>query len=134
MLTREDVESFLHRSEHDFEEVESGMWVLKGSDDGANVVIHLSPPLLLLRVKVMEVPEGDRSAELYRRLLELNATGLVHGAYGIEEDDVILSDALELESLDFNEFQAAIDSMQVALASHLESLAPYRTSQVRGAS
>jgi hypothetical protein len=128
MVTREDVESYLVRSEHEFEEVEPGMWVLAGGEDGANLVIHLSPPLLLLRVKVMEVPaDGRKSAELYRRLLELNAIDMVHGSYGIEEDDVILSDALELENLDFNEFQAAIDSMQVALASHLESLAQYRT-------
>lgn len=130
MVTREDVESFLVRSEHEFEEVEPGMWVLPGGEDGANLVIHLSPPLLLLRVKVMEVPgDGQKSAELYRRLLELNAIDMVHGSYGIEEDDVILSDALELENLDFNEFQAAIDSMQVALASHLESLSPYRTTR-----
>lgn len=128
MVTREDVESFLVRSEQEFEEVEPGMWVLAGGEDGGNLVIHLSPPLLLLRVKVMEVPgDARKSAELYRRLLELNAIDMVHGSYGIEEDDVILSDALELENLDFNEFQAAIDSMQVALASHLESLAQYRT-------
>lgn len=128
MVTREDVESFLVRSEQEFEEVEPGMWVVAGGEDGGNLVIHLSPPLLLLRVKVMEVPgDARKSTELYRRLLELNAIDMVHGSYGIEEDDVILSDALELENLDFNEFQAAIDSMQVALASHLESLAQYRT-------
>jgi predicted HTH domain antitoxin len=50
----------------------------------------------------------------------------VHGAYAIEEGDVILTEALELENLDFNEFQATVDSMQMALASHLEELAPFR--------
>jgi hypothetical protein len=128
MVTREDIESYLVRSEQEFEEVEPGMWVLAGDEGGAKFVIHLSPPLLLLRIKVMDLPaESPSTTELYRRLLELNASDLVHGAYGIEEGDVILSDALELENLDFNEFQAAVDSMQVALASHLESLAPYRT-------
>lgn len=131
MVTREDVESFLVRSEHDFEEVEPGMWVLAAGEYDVNLVIHHSPPLLLLRVKVMDVPSDERkSAELYRRLLELNAADMVHGSYGIEEGDVILSDALELENLDFNEFQAAIDSMQVALASHLESLSQYRQDRV----
>lgn len=132
MLTREDVESFLVRAEQDFEEVEQGMWVVPVGEDGANFVIHYSPPLLLLRVKVLDIATGDpRGGELYRRLLELNATDLIHGSYGIEEDDVILSDALELENLDFNEFQAAVDSMQVALASHMETLAPFRTAQAR---
>ncbi len=74
------------------------------------------------------MPGDERScATLFRRLLEMNATELVHGAYGIEEDSVILSDTLELENLDFNEFQATVDSFQMALASHLEAIAPFRT-------
>ncbi|HET7275581.1 MAG TPA: hypothetical protein VFI91_10500 [Longimicrobiaceae bacterium] len=126
MVTREDVESYLHRTDQEFEEVEPGMWVVKGGD-GANLVIHHSPPLLLLRMKVLEVPNDQRQCvELFRHLLELNAADLVHGAYGIEEDEVILSDTLELENLDFNEFQASVDSIQLALASHIEGLSPYR--------
>lgn len=127
MVTREDVESFLLRMELEVEEVEPGMWVAHHADDGARLVVHYSPPLVVLRTKVMDVPEDEqRCLELYRRLLELNATDLVHGAYGIEEGDIILSDSLELENLDFNEFQASVDSMQLAVASHLESLSPFR--------
>jgi Putative bacterial sensory transduction regulator len=125
MVTREDIESFLLRLEQTVEEVEPGMWVL--GTDGGRIVIHYSPPLLLLRVKVLGVPKEDsRCTELFRRLLELNAEDLIHGAYAIEEGDVILTDTLELENLDFNEFQATIDSMQLALASHLEGLSAYR--------
>ncbi|MEX2569700.1 MAG: CesT family type III secretion system chaperone [Gemmatimonadota bacterium] len=125
MVTREDVESFLLRIEENVEEVEPGMWVL-GSDAG-RFVLHYSPPLLVLRVKILDVPEDNsRCIELFRRLLELNASDLVHGAYAIEEGDVILTDTLELEHLDFNALQSAVDSMQIALASHLESLSPFR--------
>jgi hypothetical protein len=122
MVTRDDVESFLLRMEEDAEEVEPGMWVL-GSDRG-NVVVHYSPPLLILRAKVLEVPVDDaRSRNLFRKLLELNATDLIHGAYGIEEQDVILSDTLELESVDFAALQATLESIQLALASHLDAIA-----------
>lgn len=127
MRTREDLESFLLRLDQDFEEVEPGMWVLHGGGEAANLVAVYSAPLLLLRAKVMDVPADEaRAAKLYRHLLELNAVDLVHGAYGVEDGDVILSDSLELENLEFNEFQAAVDSMQVALASHLETLSAYR--------
>jgi hypothetical protein len=127
MVTREDIESYLLRMQMDADEVEPGMWVVPSGVEGANLVLHHSPPLLLLRAKVLAVPpDGSRCTELYRRLLELNATDLLHGAYGIEENDVILTDALELENLDFNEFQAAIDSIQLAIASHRDALAPYR--------
>jgi hypothetical protein len=129
MVTREDLESFLFRLEQDSEEVQPGMWIVRSSENGASLVVHHTPPLLLLRAKVMEVPDDERaSGKLFRRLLELNATDLVHGAYAIEEGDVILTDTLELENLDFNELQASVDSIQVALASHLDALSPYRTS------
>ena len=128
MVTREDVESFLLRMELELDEVEKGMWVVRPTGgDGAGMVVHYSPPLVVLRTKVLDVPEDQaRCTGLYRRLLELNATVLVHGAYGIEEGDIILADSLELENLDFNEFQASVDSMQLAVASHLESLSPFR--------
>jgi hypothetical protein len=32
-----------------------------------------------------------------------------------------------MENLDFNEFQATVDSFQMALASHMEAIAPFRT-------
>jgi hypothetical protein len=63
---------------------------------------------------------------LLRELLELNARDLVHGAYGLEGDKVVLTDTLELENLDFNEFEASFDSITLALAQHLGALAPYR--------
>ena len=127
MVTREDVESYLLRLELEYEEISQGMWVLQGGADGAPLVVSYAPPLLVLRTKVLDAPsDQQRCGELYRRLLELNAMDMVHGAYGVEEGDVIVSDALELENLDFNEFQASVDSLQMAVASHLDELAAYR--------
>jgi hypothetical protein len=126
MVTREDVESFLLRMELEYDEVGEGMWLLKGEDRGAGLVVHHSPPVLVFRLKVMEVPRDQtRCAELYRRLLEYNVTDLLHAAYGLEQGDVILTESLELENLDFNEFQATVDSFQLAVAAHMESLAAY---------
>ena len=47
-------------------------------------------------------------------------------SYGLEGDHVVLTDTLELENLDFSEFEASFDSITLALASHLSTLAPYR--------
>ncbi len=125
MVTRDDVESFLIRMEDSVEEVEPGMWVF-GADSG-QMVVHYSPPLLILRSKVMALPSDEvQSAKLYRKLLELNAGDLVHGAYAIEGDDVILTDTLPLENLEFSTLQASVDSLELALASHLDSLSVYR--------
>ena len=127
MVTREDVESYLLRTGLDHHEISEGMWLAEGNGDSAGIVIHFSPPLVVFRLKVMDLPTDEqRCAGLYRRLLELNATDLVHAAYGLEQGDVILTESLEAENLDFNEFQATLDSFQMALASHFDSLSDYR--------
>ena len=121
MITREDLESYLIRLGTDYEEVEDGMWVMRPDNGGVQVVISHSPPVLLLRVKIMDLPEDLDDAQLaplYRRLLELNANDLVHGSYGIEEGDLVLSDAMELEALDFVEVRSSYESMVLAASSH----------------
>jgi hypothetical protein len=75
----------------------------------------------------MDVPtKNGRGADLNRRLLELNASDLVHGSYGIANGAVVLTEALELEHLDYEEFLASYESMTLALAVHLRELASYR--------
>jgi hypothetical protein len=75
----------------------------------------------------MELPKGaDQQATLTKRLLELNASDLLHGSYGIQDDHIVLTEALELSALDFEEFLASYESMTLALASHLRELGSYR--------
>ena len=131
MVTRDDIESFLDRLAAEgvsYTEIEPGLWVVKPS--GAldfDVVVHYSPPVVVLRVKVMDLPADDSACNgLARRLLQLNASDLVHGSYGIEQDAVVLTEALELSHLDYEEFLASYEGMTLALASHLRELAPYR--------
>jgi hypothetical protein len=131
MLSKDDIEGFLTRLASEgasHSEIEPGLWVVKpgGALDFA-VVVHYSPPVLLLRVNVMTTPKGDGEAErLNRRLLELNASDLIHGSYGIQNDSVVLTEALELSHLVFEEFLAAYESMTVSLASHLRELGSFR--------
>jgi hypothetical protein len=125
MMTREDLESYFIRMGLEHEEVDEGMWLIKPREDGTPIVASYAPPVVLLRLKVMDLPQDTdnaRYAALYRRLLELNATDIVHGSYGIEEKEVVLSDALELETLDFSELRSSFESMTMAAASHLPEL------------
>jgi hypothetical protein len=125
MVSREDLESYLLRLGVDYEEVDDAMWQLKPEGPGASVVMSYSPPVVLLRLKVMELPEeadDARLAPFFRRLLELNATDILHGSYGIEENDVVLSDALELSDLDFSELRSSFESMVLAATSHTPGL------------
>jgi hypothetical protein len=122
MVTRDDLESFLIRMDLDFSEVDDGMFLVQGANHGAPVVVHHTPPLLVIRMKVMSLPAENDLAELYKTLLVWNATDVVHGAYGIEEGDLIISDTLELETLDYPELQASVESLQMATSSHMERI------------
>ncbi len=129
MITREDIQSFLDRlggGSLTIEEIEPNLWLARTPED-AEVVVHYAPPVVILRVRVMELPASEpRRGELYRQLLEYNARELVHGSYGVEGDHVLLTDTLELANLDYAEFEASFDSITLALASHVGALAPYR--------
>jgi hypothetical protein len=129
MVTRDDIQSWLDRLDTgglETREVEQGMWIAR-TEEGAEVVVSLAPPVAILRVRVMELPKDARArTDLFRQLLEYNARELVHGSYGVEGDHVVLTDTLELENLDYSEFEASFDSITLALASHFTALAPYR--------
>ena len=131
MLTKDDIESFLVRlsaTGATYSEVEPGFWIVRPSPDSdLSVAVNYSPPVVLLRVDVMTLPKDKEAlASLTRRLLELNASDLLHGSYGIQDEQIVLTEALELSALDFEEFLASYESITLALASHLRELGSFR--------
>lgn len=126
MTTREDFESYLMRLGVEYDEVDDGIWVIQGENQAStSIVVSYSPPLVVMRLKIMDLPPGGddaRCVALFRRLLELNATDIVHGSYGIEGDEVVLSHALELADLDFGELRSSIESLTLATTSHTPQL------------
>ena len=125
MRTAEDIEAYLIKMQLAYETPQPGLWVLHGAPGVDNFVVSLSGPVVLFRVKVMALPPAHRE-ELYRTLLELNGTEMIHGAYGLEGENVVLTDCLQLENLDLNEFQATFDDMTMALANHYARLSKFR--------
>ena len=122
MANKEDVERLLIELELPFERLDDELWVVVNeADQGENLVVYLADSVLTLRAKVFDLPQNPATG-LFRRLLELNAGEVVHGAFGVESDSVVLVGALELENLDLNEFQALIDSFTLALSSHYDEL------------
>jgi hypothetical protein len=127
MRTREDIESYLARAEVPYEVVgDEGMWLVRDSSLGENIAIQAAGPLLLFRVKVLELQEVGDKAALYEELLRLNASDLVHGSYGITDEAVVLTCTLEIENLDYNELQAVLDDFSLALANHYAKLTKLR--------
>ena len=95
MKSAEDVESYLLRMGVAYESVNPGMWLVK--IDGPPLVVSIAGPVVAFRLKVMDLPASGREP-LYRTLLGLNTTEMVHGAFGLEGEAVVVVHALELEN------------------------------------
>ena len=126
MLNKEKLESFFVELNLSYEEKKKNVWVVFGEDKGLeNVIIMLEDPIVIIRVKVMDMPKENQCA-LYEEILRLNATDMIHGAYALEGNSVILINTLLAATMDIEELQASIDAIGLALAQHYEKLAGFR--------
>jgi hypothetical protein len=122
MKGAEDVESFLIQMEAQYEPIGENVWMVRGS--GPDVVLSIAGPVVVFRVKVLGVDRvaSDKRERLFQTLLELNAGEMLHGSYGLEGNSVVATSALQLENLDFNEFQASMDDLGLAVSNHYPTL------------
>src|SRR5262249_10812218 len=130
VISREELTHFLDRLSSEgasWHEVAPEVWAVRPSGElDFDVVVNYAPPVVVMRVKVMDLPKAaDRNA-LYEKLLRWNANDLLHGSYGVQDDSVVLTEALELAHLDYEEFLAAYESITLALTEHVRVLAAYR--------
>jgi len=125
MKTTKDIEEYLKILGADYKTIKEGIWIVKLKDtDIDNLVISYEPPIVVFRINLMPVPAKKRE-EFFRRLLEINASELLHGAYGLEGDKVVLVDTLQSENLDLNEIEASIESLYYSVVHHFAELAAY---------
>ncbi len=124
-MVKSKIEGYLINLSLTHEEIGENIWLINDAEKGlGNVIVFAEDSLCTIRAKVMEIPEKGR-LELFRELLLLNAD-MVHGAYAIEEDHIILLDTLELATMDYEEFQASLDAVGLALAQHYPKLSQFR--------
>jgi len=123
--TLKDVEAYLLRSNRRFSAVDDqpGTFLVSPDGDQPHIAVRVDPPIVVCRVHIGDVNGTKHKEELFRRLLQFNAKSLVHASYGLEENTIVLSAALELENLDFNELEATLDELDVALAQQVPELA-----------
>ena len=125
-MTENKIEQYLIDLKYSYREVKPSIWLLDDVEHNLEgMVIMYADPLVIIRVQVMNAPVLNRQ-ELFSKLLELNATDMIHGAYGLEGEKVVIIDTLEYESLDYDEFRATLDAISLALTQHYPVLSAYR--------
>ena len=124
--TVEDVENYLLQLDRRFEN-DGGTFLLAGAN--GTIALRVAPPIVAVRVTIGAVPtDQGQQARIFRKLLQYNASDLMHVAYGVEGDTIVLSAALELENLDLNELEALLSDVDLALARHVPTLRETATS------
>lgn len=120
----QDVEAYLNRLGRPFEAMgdHPGTYVLPSASK-TPIALRVEAPLVVLRVHVGDVPKQGNATTLFRRLLTLNAKTQVHATFGLEDDRIVLTSAMQLENLDYNELEAALDELELTLAEQVPALA-----------
>lgn len=127
-MNTEKLESYMINLGLTFESIEENTWVITDEEKGLdNIFIIAEDPLIIIRVNVMAIPDDNREA-LFETLLRLNSSDLIHGAYALDETNIIITDTLRSDTVDLEEFQASLDAIGLALAQHYETLIQYRNS------
>ena len=118
MRTRDDIEAYLGRTGLSFKEVAEGTWVISDPERYEQLALRLEGPLAVFRLKAMDLGKVKSREALFKRLLELNASELVHAAFGLDGDSVVLSCTLPLENMDYNEFAGTLEDFSLAVVNH----------------
>ena len=109
-----------------YEEPQPGTWVVEDPGKGIpKLFISYADPVVIIRAQVMKAPSKDREV-FFAQLLKLNYEGLLHGAYALEGEQVVLLDTLEYEDMDKSEFEASLDAVGFSLGEHYPLLSRYQ--------
>ena len=126
MITEQEIESYMIRMGVTFRELGRATWVISDSEELAeNLVVSLNDPVVVFHVKLSDIPSQCDRLHLYEELLRLNASEMLHGAYGLDGNAIIATDTLQAENLDFNEFQASVDALNLAITTHYKRLSAF---------
>jgi len=109
-----------------YRQLDTNLWLLEDEERTLQgVAVMQAEPLVIVRAEVMDVPKNN-TLELFTKLLELNAADIIHGAYALDKNKIVLIDTLHFETMGYEDFRATLDSFSLALSDHYPILSKYR--------
>jgi len=125
-MAENKIEQYLIDLKYSFQEVNPNFWLLDDAEHNLEgVAVIYDDPLVIVEVQVMNAPREKRE-EFYAKLLQLNAGEMIHGAYGLDGEKVVIIDTLQYDTMDYSEFRAVLDGISLALTQHFPILSVYR--------
>jgi hypothetical protein len=125
-VEKNKIEEYLIELMFTYREIDKNIWLLDDREHNLEgIAVMYDDPLVVFRVVVMDVP-GEHRLELFTKLLELNASDVLHGAYALEDDKIVLINTLDYDTMDYGEFRSTLDAFSLALVQHYPILSAYR--------
>lgn len=118
------IEGYLKEMEYDilFKDEVSGILKASNEQDGiGHLIIGVLPPVLIFEYFLFNIRKDD--VQMYKALLQKNRD-IIHGAFVLnkEGDKVLYRYAIQIENIDFNEFECAINALSFLLSEYAEQL------------
>jgi len=101
---------------------EEGIFVIENLADGVqNLIVGVATPVLIFEQYLFTLQADNM--QIFKELLMKNRD-IIHGAFALTDDGskVIFRYTLQIHNLDFNEFDAALNSLSLLLSEYSEQL------------
>lgn len=102
-----------------------GILMLEHEQDGIhNLILGIAPPILIMEMYLFSFNED--SAKMFKALLQKNRDTL-HGAFALNEEGnkVLFRYTMQMETIDFNEFEGAINALGLLLSEFAPHIIEY---------
>ena len=120
----EKVESFISKLGYSvsYQNEKEGIFLIESEQDGIkNLIIGVAPPILIMEQYIFTMKSYD--ADIMKSLLKKNRD-IIHGAFALDEEGkkVIFRYTMQIEHIDINEFEGALNSLGLLLSEYYEQI------------
>ncbi len=105
-----------------YQNEKQGIFCIENEEDGIkNLIIGIAPPIVIIEQFIFELRNDDN--EVLKSLLKKNRD-MIHGAFVLDEEGkkVIFRYTMQIENLDINEFEGALNSLSLLLSEYYEQI------------
>lgn len=98
-----------------------GIFCIENEADGIkNLILCVAPPILIMEQYIFTLKSDD--AGILKALLQKNRD-IIHGAFVLDDEGrVIFRYTMQIENLDMNEFEGALNSLGLLLSEYYEQI------------
>ncbi|MFV0419230.1 MAG: hypothetical protein ACK5KT_10935 [Dysgonomonas sp.] len=118
------IESFISKLGYSvsYQNKKEGIFCIESESDGIkNLIIGVAPPILIVEQFIFTLKNDDK--EILKSLLIKNRD-IIHGAFVLDKEGkrVIFRYTMQIEKLDINEFEGALNSLGLLLSEYYEQI------------